>query len=313
MNGPGMRERTPIARPRPLRAGAHAGTSSGLARIGDAWRRRWQEFSPRGLLLYVLPFPLLPATLISLLRGDYPRLAAHVAGLTLLLGGALLARRGLRAEARWRRRHVARAPRPWKTLGALALSAGVAVVASGSIGHPPWVSAGFALAAFVGFGLAYGLDPRRAKPAPASADGHSTREVEQAIDEAEAAIARIEAARAALGTGELGQRLGRITDLARQMVARVDEDPRQLRRARRFLRVYLDGTQQVCEGWARTHGRRPAELDERFRRVLVTIEDVFAAQREKLLADEVEDLDVQVEVLAHQLRREGVGRGEGTR
>jgi hypothetical protein len=164
----------------------------------------------------------------------------------------------------------------------------------------------------VGFAPRNGPYPRRAKPAPASADGYSTSEVEQAIDEAEAAIARIEAARAELGAGELGQRLDRIIDLARLTVARVDADPRHLRRARRFLRVYLDGTQQVCDGWARTHGRRPAELDERFRRVLVTIEDVFAAQREKLLADEVEDLDVQVEVLAHQLRREGVGRREDT-
>jgi hypothetical protein len=306
-----MTPRAPLVRTRPLPARPRAGAANDLAGIGAEWRRRWQAFSPRGLLLYVLPLPLVPASLISLLRGDYARLGAHVLGIGLLFGGALLARRGLRAEARWRRRHVARAPRPWKTAGGVLLAAGAAVVASGSIGHPPLVVAGFALAAFVGFALAYGLDPRRAKPAPASADGYSTAEVEQAIDEAEAAIARIEAARAALGAGELGQRLGRITDLARQMVARVEAEPRHLRRARRFLRVYLDGTQQVCEGWARTHGRRPAELDERFRRVLVTIEDVFAAQREKLLADEVEDLDVQVEVLAQQLRREGVGRREG--
>jgi hypothetical protein len=198
------------------------------------------------------------------------------------------------------------------TLGALALSAGVGILACGCSAPPPIVAAGFAVGAFGGFAHRNGLEPPRAKPAPASADGYSTSEVEQAIDEAEAAIARIEAARAELGAGELGQRLDRIIDLARLTVARVDADPRHLRRARRFLRVYLDGTQQVCDGWARTHGRRPAELDERFRRVLVTIEDVFAAQREKLLADEVEDLDVQVEVLAHQLRREGVGRREDT-
>lgn len=308
-----MSEPPPIAPARPLRAVRGASVASGFGGLGGAWRHRWQGFSPRGLLLFLLPLPLLPATLISLLRGDYPRLGAHAAGLALLLGGAALARRGLRAEARWRRRHVARAPRPWKTLGALSIAAGTAVVASGSIGHPPAVAVGFALAAFAGFALAYGLDPRAAKPAPGSADGYSTAEVEQAIDEAEAAIARIEAARVALGAGELGQRLGHITDLARQMVARVDADPRHLRRARRFLRVYLDGTQQVCEGWLRTHGRRPAALDERFRRVLVTIEDVFAAQREKLWADEVENLDVQVEVLAQQLRREGVGRREGAR
>src|SRR5690606_10955619 len=125
-------------------------------------------------------------------------------------------------------------------------------------------------------------------------------------DRAEAVLARIEAARARIGPGELSDRLLRIAALGRELVAQVEREPRHLRRARRFLFVYLDGARRVSEGFERTHGRRPAELDERFRRVLGTIEDVLAQQRTRLLADEVEDLDVQVEVLEHQLRREGV-------
>ena len=39
---------------------------------------------------------------------------------------------------------------------------------------------------------------------------------------------------------------------------------------------------------------------------LVTIEDVFAEQHEKLLENDILDLDVQMEVLSAQLKREGV-------
>jgi len=40
--------------------------------------------------------------------------------------------------------------------------------------------------------------------------------------------------------------------------------------------------------------------------VLVTIEQVFGEQQQKLLENDVLDLDVQIEVLKTQLEREGV-------
>jgi hypothetical protein len=291
---------TRFARRTRAAAGGHA-----VGRTLEDLRARWRRFSARGLLLYVLPLPLFAGVLLSLLRGDYPRLGAQAAALVLLYGGAVLARRGLRAEARWRRRRVVRAPRPWKTAGGLALAAGAAVLAAGAIGHPWPVALGFAIAAFAGFALAYGLDPRGAKAAPAGADGYTTEEIEAEIDRAERAIARLEATRVRIGPGDVSERLGRIAGLARELVGMIEAEPRHLRRTRHFLRVYLDGAQQVCDGLPRTQGRRPPELDQRFAGVLDTIEDVFAERRRRLLAGEVEDLDVQIEVLAHQLRREG--------
>ena len=105
--------------------------------------------------------------------------------------------------------------------------------------------------------------------------------------------------------------LTRIKDLellARSVVDLLEEDPRDLRRARRFLNVYLSGAQQVTERWAQAPPRSaPPEFEERFRNVLGTIETVFEDQRRHLLEDEVLDLDVQIEVLSRQLGREGGG------
>jgi hypothetical protein len=274
----------------------------------EGLRRRWAVFSPRGLLLYVLPLPLVPALVISLLRGEYAQLAGHAAGLALLLGGAVLARRGLRAEAEPRRRRFVRPSRlPRKALGGLLVAAGVAVTALLSIGHPWPVALGLAAAAAAGFVLAYGIDPRRQRRVAAAGHGYTAEEIAQAVEEAEAAIGRIEAASRQIRAGELSLRLGRIADLAHQVVGLVQDDPGDLRRARKFLNVYLKGAQQVSEGYARTQPLRPGgELEDNFRRVLVTIEDVFTEQRDKLLEHDVLDLDVRIEVLEAQLRREGV-------
>ncbi len=71
--------------------------------------------------------------------------------------------------------------------------------------------------------------------------------------------------------------------------------------------TYLEGAQNVTEGYAKAHGDAgSAELEEKFRNVLITIEDVFKEQHTKLLENDVMDLDIQIEVLQMQLKREGV-------
>ncbi len=135
----------------------------------------------------------------------------------------------------------------------------------------------------------------------------TTDRVLEALAQAETSISAIEQATRNIGNAELNSRLRRIAAQARQILTMLEEDPRDLRRARKFLNVYLDGAKQVTEGYAKTHGRVTApELEDNFRRVLTTIEEVFAEQQQKLLETDVTDLDVQLEVLNTQLKREGV-------
>ena len=81
-----------------------------------------------------------------------------------------------------------------------------------------------------------------------------------------------------------------------------------MRRARRFLVTYLEGAERVATGYAHRHRHdRDGELESNFRRVLVTIEQTFEQQYQRLLAHDLRDLDVQIEVLEQQMRREGLG------
>ncbi|MDS4071268.1 MAG: 5-bromo-4-chloroindolyl phosphate hydrolysis family protein [Candidatus Competibacter sp.] len=263
--------------------------------------------SPKGLLMFLLPLPALIAAIVSLARGDLSGLLGNATGYGLFLAGALLLRRGLLAEVDYDRRRVAKAPWPLKTLGGGIIALATGVTAWLGARYAPIMAGAFGLAALLGCYLNYGFDPRAAKRFTDGDGVDTTDRVLEALAQAESAIASIEQATRDIRNAELNGRLRRIAALARQILKLLEEDPRDLRRARKFLNVYLDGAKQVVEGYARTHPRVSApELEDNFRRVLSTIEDVFQEQQQKLLETDVSDLDVRIEVLTTQLKREGV-------
>lgn len=95
--------------------------------------------------------------------------------------------------------------------------------------------------------------------------------------------------------------------LARDILAEIAHDPKDLRRARKFLNTYLDGAQRVVTGYAEAHSNHCNQtLNANFRRVLVSIEEVFGQQLQRLLENDLLDLDVNMEVLEAQLKREGL-------
>ncbi|MBL8251605.1 MAG: 5-bromo-4-chloroindolyl phosphate hydrolysis family protein [Candidatus Competibacter sp.] len=276
--------------------------------VAERYQHLARPSSPlRGTLMFLLPLPVLLAALGSLVHGDLNGLFANGVGYSMFLGGALWLRRGLRSEADYSRRQVAKTPWPFKALGSGLIALATGTVAWASAGHSPLMSAIFGSLALLGCYLTYGFDPRTAKRFTDRDGIDSTDRVLQALTQAERSIAAIEQAIRNINDAEINGRLRRIVGQARQILTMLEEDPRDLRRARKFLNVYLDGTKQVTEGYAKTHGRTPTpELENNFRQVLATIEQVFGEQRQKLLEADVTDLDVQIEVLNNQLKREGV-------
>jgi 5-bromo-4-chloroindolyl phosphate hydrolysis protein len=261
----------------------------------------------RGLLLFLLPLPLLAALLAALAMGQVGAVLANGLGFGLFMLGAVLARSGFRFEREYQRRNLARAPRlPLKTLGGLVVALAAGLTAFSAAAYGLFASLALGVATLIGYLMCYGLDPRRDK-FDGQRVGVSADEVLSALEEGERAIQSIEKSRARLRNQELRSRLGRITAQAREILKGIEEDPKDLRRARKFLVVYLEGAQRVSEGYARTHSKLDSgELEDNFRRVLDSIEQVFAQQQERLAEDDALDLDVQIEVLQKQLQQEGV-------
>lgn len=268
------------------------------------------RYGIKGILLFILPLPVLITAIASLLRGAVFDTLVTAGAFAMFILGAAVARKGFKLQGEYERRKIARAPStPFKTVAALLISSTTGVLnwwtehfAISSLAESLLVAA----ATFLGFALYYGLDPRRDKTGGISI-GVTIDEVLDALEAANVKIEAIEKARRNISNPEVNARLQRITAKAREVLNSIEEDPTRLSRARKFLKVYLDGTQRVTEGYARTHqGEKPVALETNFSRVLDSLEQTFNEQHLKLLEDKHFDLDVQIEVLETQLKREGV-------
>lgn len=299
----------PSGRPRSaaIRVGSAATPGRSLRLAGGAWALR------------IVPFMLVPPIVLALASGRSRQALVGIAAVALTLAASGLMRRGLEQAAAHETRPRAAAPRPLKLLAGLATAvAAFAVAGWGTegglfgLGTSPNLleAAVFGLLTFLGCRLAYGADPRRAggmSPEAAARAGSRTPQAMAAIAEAEAKLQEIEDAARGLHGAELKARLRRIVDQGRVILQQLEDDPRNLSRARRFLVTYLDGTRDVVRKYAgQQHDLAETPLAESFRRVLTTVEQVFLEQEEVLKRNEALDLDVQIEVLEMQLKREGV-------
>jgi 5-bromo-4-chloroindolyl phosphate hydrolysis protein len=288
---------TPRERPTLLPAGL-----GNLFLPASQWVPPW-----RGALLWVLPTPLLWGAVIALASGHFGKFLADAAGFLLLIAGAWLTQRGLRGDHREPQARFARLWRwPRKTLGGILTALGAGVTAHFAVGHGVAISLAFAAVAALGFHWSYGFEPL-VRWRPFGSGDAQTRRVAAALAEAEGRLLDLEHTAATLSNPELKARLTRLGAQGRGILDQIADRPTDLYRARKFLNVYLEGVQQVAEGYARTHQRADSrELEQNFRNVLVTVEEVFAQQRQSLLETDVLDLDIQIEVLKKQLEREGI-------
>jgi 5-bromo-4-chloroindolyl phosphate hydrolysis protein len=262
----------------------------------------------KGLLLYWLPLPLLFGAVIALGAGRLHGFLADGGAFALLIAGAWLNRRGIRAARAEQKMRFVRLQRwPLRTLAGILTAAGAGVAAYFGVGHGLPISLGFAGVAAIGFHLAYGFESLEPRP-PFDLRDERARQVAEALAEAEVRLLDLERAATAIANPELKGRVRRISAQGRGILNQIAERPTDLFRARKFLNVYLEGVQQVAQGYASTHARADSrELEQSFRNVLVTVEQVFEEQRQKLLKTDLLDLDVQIEVLKKQLEREGIG------
>jgi 5-bromo-4-chloroindolyl phosphate hydrolysis protein len=251
--------------------------------------------------------PLIPAAIISLIKGDVSHLTVSLGSYAAYLYAALLTRQALKAEANYSQRSFATRPSMLgKQIAGTITAATTGLLSYLGADQGLMMSLMYTLLCALGFHLAYGFDMRYTPPVSDRFQSDDP-EIAETLAQAEAKIVTIELATSQLSSLELEQRLKRITNKAREILYSIADNPKEIRKARKFMYVYLDSAQKVSQGYAKTHRKvRSGELDENFRRVLVTIEDVFAEQHNKLLEHDVLDLDVQIEVLKTQLENEGV-------
>jgi hypothetical protein len=276
-----------------------SGTQGGPA----GWQgRRPAYVGARANALFLLPLPFA----VTAFLGSPSDMALRLGALALLLAAAWLTREGLRAQEAYDARKVARRPAiPRKIFGAVAMGAGLALggaAPGGSLLDP-------ALFAVLGAGLhlaAFGPDPLKDKGL-AGMDGFQTDRVARAVAEAETHLAAMTEAIRKLADRRLADRMATFQANARKMFRAVEDDPRDLTAARRYLGVYLVGARDATEKFADLYARNrdPAARAE-YESLLTDLEANFAAHTRQLLENDRTALDIEIEVLRDRLAREGL-------
>lgn len=256
----------------------------------------------------VLFFVALPLLLASIGDGAQ-EMAMGLGAFALIALGAWLTREGIDAQNAYEARSIARRPAiPRKIFGAIALALGVSVA---TLDTSIMDAVLYGVIAVILHLMAFGLDPLRDK-AIEGVDTFQTDRVARAVDEAEKHLSAMADAIKSTKDRVAIARVDRFQSTARAMFRTVEDDPRDLSSARRYLGVYLLGARDATLKFAKLHSQSddPSSKTD-YMALLDDLETNFTAKHQALLSDNRTDLDIEIDVLRDRLQREGIRLPKG--
>ncbi|HHX88329.1 MAG TPA: hypothetical protein GX700_00940 [Paracoccus sp.] len=273
---------------------------SGGAAPGGA--KRPHPVGARVHLLFVLPFLFA----FSAFFKDPAGLATNLAVFALLMLAAWLTREGVIAHHAYDERRIARRPAiPRKIFGGAAMGLGLGLagyLGAGGLG-PALVFA------VLGAGLhiaAFGLDPLKNKGME-GIDTFQTDRVARVVEEAEDHLKAMSDAILRCRDRQVEDRLRAFQTHVRKLLRTVENDPRRLSAARRYMGVYLLGARDATIKFADLYSRsRDAQARADYIALLDDLERNFALRTETLLDSDRQALDIEMDVLRERLEREGL-------
>ncbi|MFO1201699.1 MAG: 5-bromo-4-chloroindolyl phosphate hydrolysis family protein [Tabrizicola sp.] len=235
--------------------------------------------------------------------GDDPRdmlLGLGAGGLIVL--SAWLTREGLKAEAAYNARTLARRPAfPRKAVGAVLTGAALAlggIIAGQGLVYP-------VLYALVGAGLhmgAFGLDPMADKGME-GIDAFQTGRVARAVEEGEKYLKGMQDAILRAKDRSLERRVEQFAGVARGLFRTIEADPGDLTAARKYLIVYLMGARDATVKFADHYAQiRDPSARADYEALLSDLETTFAQKTTAFLSNNRTDLDVEIAVLRDRLK-----------
>ena len=252
-------------------------------------------------LLFFAPLPLVFKAFLS----EPIVMAQYLVAFATLVLAAWLTREGIKAQEAFEARKVARRPAFPRKLVASALT-GLGLGIAGIAGFGPLEALIFAALGGALHLFAFGLDPMRDKGME-GIDSFQTDRVARAVEEAEKHLAAMSDAILRARDRRLEARVEKFQETARDMFRRVEEDPRDLTKARKYMGVYLRGAKDATVKFADFYaGTRDAKAKADYESLLSDLEENFTVKTKQFLLDDRSDLDVEIEVLRDRLAREGL-------
>lgn len=256
----------------------------------------------KGFLLYLFLIPLFLSVVIALFQMNFTAFFINGIAFLLFFGTLVLSKIGFAQEIVYDNTKLTRAPKiPYKQLAAylMGLSTFFAAYVAGSQPFPESLFLS-ALSVF-GYWLYYGFDPRKDKLedfGDISADL-----VLNTFHEAQEKIKTIKKNADSIEDRELSDKIDLALERAETILEAIANDPKDIRTARKFLNVYIDGVANVTGSYTALEEK---EIDQETReRLLHLMDDVevrFRKELERLKANNEFDLDVHIDVLKEQIK-----------
>ncbi len=257
----------------------------------------------KGILLYFFLTPLFLSVILALMQRNIPAFGLNLVAFILFYGTAKLNTWGLANEFKYHKEKLTKAPtKPYKTMSAMLI--GIATLYTASIAGGESLFSGIFLAsvAMLGYVLHYGLDPRTDKLE--NIGDVSAELVLKTLSDAKAKISGIESHIAKdFKDLELKEKLSLAVKKAEHIIQTIQEDPKDIRVARKFLLVYLDGLEKVTESYtSMDEADIKGETKEKLHNLLNDVEIKFDKELARLKKNNQFDLDVNIDVLHQQIK-----------
>ncbi len=255
----------------------------------------------KGILLYLFLVPLFISVLLALLQTNIKLFIFNSIAFGLFFLTVKVSRIGFQQEHEYKSSVLTKAPKvPYKTIAGFLLGGSTLFTAWLAGGESFITSAFLATISTLGYYLYYGFDPKEDKLdniGDVSADF-----VLETINEAKSKLHTIENDMEKIKDVSLHNKFKVAVDKAKDILEIIQNDPKDIRVARKFLIVYIDGVLKVTQSYVSMDA---VDVTEQSKENLHTlIEDLnhrFDKELERLTQNNQFDLDVHIDVLKQQI------------
>ena len=255
----------------------------------------------KGHFLYVFLAPLFVSIILALMQQKFSLFLFNIVAFGLFFATAKLNTIGLNREYEYHTSTLIKAPKPLKTLtaGLLGISTLFTAWIAGS--QDFFISLALAIVSVVGYFLYYGFDPKEDKLE--NIGDISAEFVIETLATARGKLAEVEEGMKKIKEPELHKKLRIATDKGYEILNNIEEDPKDLRVARKFIIVYIDGIKKVTASYTAMDEKDiTASTKERLSSLLSDVEKLFDKEILRLKENNQFDLDVQIDVLQQQIK-----------
>ncbi|RUM68673.1 MAG: hypothetical protein DSZ07_06205, partial [Sulfurovum sp.] len=256
----------------------------------------------KGLFLYIFLAPLFLSVILALGKQEFMAFLYNLIAFILFFAVAKLNTLGLNKEYEYHTTTLTKAPKtPLKTLTAGLL--GISTLYTACIaGDKPFITGlVLAIVAIVGYFLYYGFDPKDDKLE--NIGDISAEFVIETLATARGKLAEVEEGMKKIKEPELHNKLRIATDKGYEILNNIEEDPKDLRVARKFIIVYIDGIKKVTASYTAIDEKDINDATkEKLSNLLSDVEKRFDKEILRLKENNQFDLDVQIDVLQQQIK-----------